>query len=113
MDFTPDWLQKKQLMTKVMKLPYDKMTLFIYMTLNMVVGMTIGYGLANTNNMQPTFKAEFDWNESNDGWHNSVIGASYLFGLSFGAFAGGILVAYGRRKTLFISIMIGFVGCLV
>ena len=60
-DYTPDWLYKQQLMTKVMKLPYDKTTLALYMTVNILVGITIGYGLANTNNLQPTFDALFEW----------------------------------------------------
>lgn len=82
------------------------------MTVNITIGILIGYGLANTNNLQPTFQALYGWpSERAAAWNNSAIGASYLLGLTIGAFFGGLFIKDGRRVTIFAALAFGTFGC--
>jgi len=67
--------------------------LWTFITILNLSGAQIGYIVSYQNNLAPTFKAKFGWD---DGYqtdiHNSLLGASVVIGLAFGAICGGKLI---------------------
>ena len=80
---------------------YNSRHISIYMTFVVLIGCVIGYGFGNTNNLQPTFDALYDWESPREqAWNNSYIGSSYLFGAAIGATVGGKMISKGRRLAV-------------
>ena len=76
-----------------------------------IPGFIIGYSKGYQNQLTPCFEAKYGWAPGHDqAIHNAYLGGSVMLGMTVGAVAGGIIMRVGRRRTLFISVLVGIVG---
>ena len=62
----------------------------------------MGFVVAGNNQTANVIAAKFSWTEEETRLYNSLINAMSILGLSLGSFAGGLVIPYGRRKTILI-----------
>lgn len=76
-----------------------------------IPGLIIGYCLGYQNQLTPCFEAKFGWKIGEDqAIHNAFLGGSIMLGMTIGAVMGGVLMKIGRRKSMFICIVVGTIG---
>lgn len=74
-------------------------------------GLVIGYALGYQNQLTPCINAKFAWAEGYEtDIHNSLLGSSIMLGMTIGAVSGGVMMKIGRRKSMFICLVIGLAG---
>jgi MFS family permease len=59
------------------------------------------------------FNAKFKWKGYDKTFHTSMLSSSIIFGMMVGALLGGIIMKIGRRRSLFVCVAIGSIGCLI
>jgi len=57
---------------------------------------------------------KFGWTSDYDkSFHNALLGSVLILGMTFGSFGGGIIMNYGRRRTIILSLYIGLFGNII
>ena len=70
-----------------------------------------GYSIPSTNQLKDLFDVKYGWKtQSEQDFHESLIGSIIVLGLAAGAFSAGKMIPYGRRKTMMLTSIIGIVG---
>ena len=74
-----------------------------------ISGLSVGYGLAYTNNVLDIINAVFGWDNS-AALYDSLYSSIFALGAAVGCSSAGKLIQYGRRRAHFIAGGIGIVG---
>lgn len=63
-------------------------------------GINLGFAFAGNNQTANILAAKFEWDEEETKFYNSIVNFSAVLGLAIGSFSGGLIIPWGRRKTL-------------
>ena len=85
-----------------------------FILLEMLSGLNLGYGLTYLNQCASLLYSKNGWTSVNERtWHISVLGSSMIVGQWLGSGIAGKLMRESRRKALFLSIIVGVIGCML
>lgn len=70
-----------------------------------------GYATPSANSVSDMLDQKYGWTtDSEQSLHQSFIGTSIVVGLAIGAFTGGKIIPYGRRRAMILTSFVGIVG---
>jgi MFS family permease len=82
------------------------------MSLAIMMGMAGGYGLGYVNNSWDVINALYGWETtSQKSLWDSLVGSVFSLGAGIGCSVAGKVMQFGRRKSMFLSCVVGIVGC--
>ena len=85
--------------------------LFGFMMTIICPSLINGYFGAYENQVTDCFNAKFNWVTDDDkALYNGLLGGAIIFGAGTGAFLGGTLMSYGRRKLMMWAMFLGIIG---
>jgi len=70
-------------------------------------GIPLGLALSGNNQPANVMKTKFAWTEEDTRFYNSLINLSCVFGMMVGSLSGGVIIPWGRRKTIILFNIFG------
>lgn len=61
------------------------------------------WAMTGNANTVPVFEAKFGWTKDETMLYNTIISTAAVVGITVGSFLGGVLLKFGRRRTVIIS----------
>jgi len=92
------------------KYPPNKVFISIFMFIQVISGLQIGYAMTCLNRMDTFLKIKYDWPKNLVSTYTSLLTASAIIGLAFGGFTSGRLMTKGRKQCMLIATVVGVVG---
>ena len=87
---------------------------FTFMVVINLPGILVGYALGYQNQVTKCFYAKFDWTTNHEQkFHDGFLASSVTLGMCLGAVTGGRVMKFGRRKALFLVLLLASLGVIV